>query len=182
MTAVVGLVHNGQVFMGADAAGVSGNSLTIRRDPKVFVSGQFVIGYTSSFRMGQILQYCFTPPTPIEGDAGIEYMVRRFVPAIMEAFKSGGFEQNSDGQRSGGKFLVGWRGELYCIESDYQVARLVIPFHACGCGASIALGAMAATKSLEPTARIEAALEACEAFSTGVRRPFTIVGGGCNEP
>jgi hypothetical protein len=36
MTAIVGLVQAGSVYIGGDSAGVSGMSLTVRADAKVF--------------------------------------------------------------------------------------------------------------------------------------------------
>lgn len=53
MTCIVGYVTPArEVVMGADSAGVAGYDLRIRRDVKVFHAGPFLIGYTSSFRMG----------------------------------------------------------------------------------------------------------------------------------
>ena len=53
MTAIAGLVHDGKVYIGGDSAGVAGMDLHLRSDPKVFTVGEFVIGYTTSFRMGR---------------------------------------------------------------------------------------------------------------------------------
>lgn len=52
MTCIVGIVDNGKVYMGADSLGVGGLSKRVRKDPKLFRVGEFVFGYTSSFRMG----------------------------------------------------------------------------------------------------------------------------------
>ena len=39
MTCIVGLLDaNGDIYMGGDSAGVGGLSLTIRKDPKVFIT------------------------------------------------------------------------------------------------------------------------------------------------
>lgn len=37
MTCIVGLKHENSVWIGGDSAGVAGLSVTIRKDPKVFV-------------------------------------------------------------------------------------------------------------------------------------------------
>ena len=39
MTCIVGLVHEGVVYIGGDSAGVGGMSLTVRADEKVFQNG-----------------------------------------------------------------------------------------------------------------------------------------------
>jgi ATP-dependent protease HslVU (ClpYQ) peptidase subunit len=176
MTAIAGVVHKGKVYLGGDSAGVAGYSMQTRSDPKVFVNNDFVIGFTSSFRMGQILQYNFTPPSPYEGEDGLEYMIRRFVPAVKQALKDGGWATTDDGRDLGGTFLVGWRGVLYYIDSDYQVARMVHDFAACGCGEDMALGSLYSTpKTMKPEDRLVLALSAAAEFSAGVRPPFAVV-------
>ena len=177
MTAIVGIVEDGTVWLGGDSAGVGGLSLSTRSDPKVFKNGEFVIGYTTSFRMGQIIEYHLTPPTPYEGENGMAYMVKRFIPSVKSSLKTHGFEYSDCGRDSGGTFLVGYRGELYEVESDYQVARVRQSYHACGCGQDLALGSLHATDSFElaPRERIHMALDAAMEFSAGVRGPFNVV-------
>lgn len=148
-----------------------------RSDPKVFVNGEFVFGYTSSFRMGQLLEYEFSPPTPTEGVSGMAYMVKQFIPGVKSTLKEGGFQTSENGEDSGGTFLVGWRGGLYEIEDDYQVARVRQSFHSCGCGRDMVLGSLHATNEFEigPEDRITMALNAAVEFSAGVRGPFTVL-------
>lgn len=178
MTAIAGILEGGTIWLGGDSAGVDGcYSMQVRSDPKVFKNGEFIFGYTSSFRMGQILQYDFTPPSPHEGDKGIAYMVKRFVPSLMKAFKGAGYQSEEKGEVSGGTFLCGYRSELYQIQCDYQVARVTQPYLACGCGQDIILGSLHATEQfdLDPKERITIALDAAESFSAGVRGPYTII-------
>lgn len=55
MTCVVGLVDKGTVYIGVDSAAVQGWTRRKSRVAKVFHRGPFLIGYTTSFRMGQLL-------------------------------------------------------------------------------------------------------------------------------
>lgn len=55
MTCIVGLVENNKVYIGGDSAGVAGLSLMKRADEKVFKKDEFIFGFTSSFRMGQLI-------------------------------------------------------------------------------------------------------------------------------
>lgn len=177
MTAIAGIVEDGTVWLGGDSAGVGGLSLQTRSDPKVFKTGDFVIGYTTSFRMGQILEHHFTAPIPFEGENGMGYMVKRFIPEVKTVLKTHGFQTTTDGQDSGGTFLVGYRGELYEVEADYQVGRVRQAYHACGCGQDLLLGSMFTTDEydLTPQERIKKALSAAAEFSAAVRGPFHIV-------
>ena len=75
MTCIVGLVHEGVVYIGGDSAGVAGLSLTVRADEKVFQNGEFLMGFTTSFRMGQLLRYSLKPPCSYPDDDINQYMV-----------------------------------------------------------------------------------------------------------
>lgn len=57
MTCIVGLVDGDRVILGGDSAGIAGWHLQLRADEKVFRNGPYAIGFTTSFRMGQILRY-----------------------------------------------------------------------------------------------------------------------------
>lgn len=163
------------VIIGGDSAGVGGWEVTIRRDPKVFVVGEYAIGFTSSFRMGQILQHEFAPPKPPAKQADLmRHMVVDFVGAVRGCLKSGGFATKEKEAESGGTFIVGVRGRLFEIASDYQVGEPVDPYASVGCGFAYALGAMAASSG-DPVARVRKALTIAARFSTGVRGPFRIV-------
>lgn len=177
MTAIAGIVEDGKVWIGGDSAGVGGLSMQVRTDPKVFLNGEFIFGYTSSFRMGQLLEHEFTPPVPHERESGMAYMVKRFVPAVKACLKSGGYQTNEDGQDYGGCFLVGYRGQLYQIRIDYQVGRVRQTYFALGCGEDLVLGSLHATNEfdLTPKDRITMALNAAAEFSAGVRGPFSIL-------
>lgn len=172
MTAVVGLAHDGRVHLGADSAGVSGWALTVRADEKVFTNGAYVLGFTTSFRMGQLLRYGFAPPQP-EGDL-YRFMVTAFIDAVRDCLKTGGYASKTSEQEFGGTFLVGVHGRLFEIDRDYQVGEPADGFAAVGCGFELALGAMHATRTtrMPVTRRLRTALEAAERFSAGVRGPF----------
>jgi ATP-dependent protease HslVU (ClpYQ) peptidase subunit len=174
MTCIVGLVHDGKVYMGGDSAGVCGYDLQVRADEKVFQNGEFIMGFCGSFRMGQLLRYKFKPPAHYPGVPDDEYMVTTFIDSVRECLKTGGYAWNENGRESGGRFLVGYRGHLFFIDNDYQVGRLADGFAAVGCGDQIAHGALYATIGKPPEERIKTALEAAERFSAGVRGPFVI--------
>ena len=57
MTCIIGLAENDRVYIGADSASAEGWTVRATGLSKVFRAGEFVIGYTDSFRMGQILEY-----------------------------------------------------------------------------------------------------------------------------
>ena len=173
MTCIVGIMHAGEVWIGGDSAGVGGYSLSHRADEKVFTNGEFVMGFTTSFRMGQILRYRFTPPPITTADLR-RYMATEFIDAARSAMKDGGYLKVSDGREDGGTFLVGVRGQLFAVEDDFQVGVSCDGYDAVGCGHDIAKGALFATQGMPPEQRINIALEAAARFSAGVRPPFVV--------
>jgi ATP-dependent protease HslVU (ClpYQ) peptidase subunit len=172
MTCIVGVAHEGRVYIGGDSAGVGGYSLTVRADRKVFRNGDFVMGFTSSFRMGQLLHHAFNPPKRHPDTDIDKFMVTDFINAVRDCLKSGGYAEKHNDAERGGVFLVGYKGRLFRIDNDYQVGEAADGFDAVGCGEEIAQGAMYANKAGKPEQRLRMALEAAERFSAGVRGPF----------
>jgi ATP-dependent protease HslVU (ClpYQ) peptidase subunit len=170
MTCIVGLVEKGTVYLAGDSAGVAGLSITIRADEKVFSNGPFIFGFTSSFRMGQLLRYKFSPPKQTVHQDDMTYMVTDFIDAVRSCFAHNGFGDKD--ATSGGTFLVGYNGKLYTIQSDYQVGLTTDTFDAVGCGADLALGSLHSTSTKKPEERLKMALEAASHFNAGVAAPF----------
>lgn len=184
MTCIVGIVNNdGSITMGGDSAGMGGLSITLRKDPKVFINGDYIIGFTSSFRMGQLLQVHPLPSCPAEGDV-YRFMIAGFVPAIREIFKEGGYISKTNEKESGGTFLVGCYGRLFSIQDDFQVCETLDGYDTVGSGCDVAIGALYASyQTQSPHARVWEALKAAERYNAGVHAPFTILtyGGTGND-
>ena len=181
MTCIVGLVHEGVTYIGADSLGSNGYSKTVRLDKKVFKlkdTSNAVLGYTSSYRMGQLLMYA-TGLIDKRDEPNIdhEYLVTKFIPNVISLFENGGYSRNNSGEKEGGTYLLAYKDHLYNVESDFQVGESIHKFDACGSGVYFALGSLHSTEgaNLTPQERITKALEAAETFNTGVQRPFYIM-------
>lgn len=172
MTCIAAVVHEGAVFMAADSAGVDGLQLHVRKDPKIYRVGEFLFGFTTSFRMGQVLGYGFVPPCHHKDVPMERYMADPFVAALRAAFKTAGYARVNEGVESGGRFLVGYSGRVFLVDYDFHVGESTFDFNAVGCGAELALGALHATRGRPPLDRLQAAMSAAEQFSAGVRGPF----------
>lgn len=174
MTCIVGLVADSKVYVGGDSAAIGGLEINLRSDEKVFYNGAYLIGFAGSFRMGQLLRYRFKPPVRRPDQGLYSFMVNDFVDAVRDCLKDGGYARRSNDAESGGFFLVAVEGRLFEIEADYQVAEPLERYYAIGCGAQVALGALAATEDKLPVQRVIAALEASAKHNAGVRGPFVI--------
>ena len=183
MTCIVGVEGDGVVVGGGDSAGVTDDDLlVVRADEKVFtlLGGDFVLGFTDSFRMGQLLRYSLRLPRRETREAAYasdpdRFMATTFVDAARACLKKGGFARREDDAETGGTFVVGWHGRLYEIDDDYQVGRSVSGYTAVGGGAEIAFGALHATADVDPAERVERALEAASAHSATVRPPYVVL-------
>ena len=178
MTCIVGFIdkENKKIYIGGDSAGSANYNIRTRKDPKVFIRDPFIIGFTSSFRMGQLLMSDerFSIRIQKQEESNYDYMVSAFIPAIQKLFKEGGFLESNKDVLSGGTFLIGYKGSLYEIEDDFQVAEYTEDYAACGCGEDYALGSLF-TSSGNILERIKKALECAEYYSSGVRGPFNII-------
>lgn len=178
MTCIVAVKGNGKVYMGGDSCGAAGGSwdkINVA-SPKVFVNRKIAIGYTCSFRMGQLLQYKFTPPDKGQTSL-IEYMVTDFVDELRRCFSANGFAKIDNGVEEGGTFLVGMFDSIFRISEDYQVTEVLEDFDSVGCGDMIAKGSLYTTAEFDisPEERIQLALKAAENFSAAVNKPFHTV-------
>lgn len=175
MTCIVGVIQKGKTYIGADSAGVGGLDVTIRKDPKVFKVGDFVIGCTSSFRMIQLLRFSLQLPKVYPDSDIYQYMCTEFINAVRTCFRNGGFLEIDKNVESGGFFLVGYKDRLFNVEADYQVGEGEKGYDALGCGERFALGALdAMSQEWDAEQKIKKALEIATYRSGGVRPPFII--------
>jgi hypothetical protein len=182
MTCIVAIAQNGVVYMAADHAASDEKSgwILSRKDPKVFKVAQYGIAFTDSFRMGQILQYSWTPPryTPTKTNVGLDkFMKTKFVDSVKEAFRGGGYGSQVSGQEDeGGIFIVGVCGRIFTIDEDFHVGENIVNYMAEGSGGMFALGSLHTTKHQKnPKIRLKLALEAAAEFSMSVAPPFTYI-------
>ena len=179
MTCIVGLVDGEKVYIGGDSVSVDGHRATIRDQEKVFHVGEFLIGAGGSARFGDLLRFAFNPPKRPDTGGIVKYLVNDFADAIRETVKQhGNGYSDKDREFTGGDFLVGYRGRLFAVYSDYQVARPVDRYIAVGSGGEVATGAMYATEHVgayDPESRIKLALKAAERHTAYVRSPFYVL-------
>jgi hypothetical protein len=177
VTCIVALRDGDTVYMGCDSAGVGDYSRQNRLDPKIYrVADEMLIGFTTSFRMGQLLGYSLSLPKH-HADVSIEtYMATCFINAVRDCLKAGGWAEKDKDQERGGTFLAAYRGRIFEVAGDYQVGERVEPYSAVGCGFDLALGSLYTSGRIGsptgPRERVLMALEAAAEFSAGVHGPF----------
>jgi len=181
MTCIVGLIDKttDTVWMGGDslASYEDDVSIEIRVEPKVFKSGNLLLGICGSSRMAQILRYLSPAPMPAIGQDIHEFMVTTFVEGVRIQQKEFGCAEVKDSvETMSGDILVGFHGRLFTVHSDYDVGHVAGDYAVVGCGRDLAMGSLFTTAKMKmaPKKRVLTALEAAEEWSAGVRRPFVI--------
>lgn len=173
MTCIVGIEHKDTVWIGADSAGTNGRmDQRIRADKKVFIKGEFIIGFCGSFRAGQLLTCNLDVPPQEEGTDDFTFLVNDFTAAVRKCLEP---LKNDDPESSHPNFLFGYRGRLYGVEGDYQISRGEEKFDSVGSGSDIAMGALHASKGQGVKKRILKALEASAKNNAAVRPPFHVM-------
>lgn len=177
MTCISAVVKNGHVYMAGDLMGSNGFTKKVYPDTKVFKNGDFLIGYTSSFRMGQILQYNWSQPPRLEGVTDREYLQIDVIESMRECFNNYGFGEFKDGEHQGGTFLIGYKGELYEMQSNFSILKNE-SFAAVGSGqyhAEAVLLLLTQDPDFDPQDVLTASIYAASYFTTSVSEDCTIV-------
>ena len=174
MTCIVGYVEQNVSWIVGDSAAcdATDNTMRVRQDPKVFRNGSMIIGYSGSFRVGQVMRYELKLPSRPNGMEPFEYMVTRFVSTLKKCVEKHGISKEMEETQA----LVGYAGQLFCIESDLQVAMNNNHFEAIGMGRLLAIGSMHTTSKLkiETQKRLLLAITSASEFSHTVSPPFLL--------
>lgn len=184
MTCIVGIEYKEKgtekVLFGCDSLGSDGQTQDDYDNKKIVVVGDFLLGFTGSYRLLQILEHCFAPVAKPEGMEDMEYLVTIIIPTIRSAFHDQGFvvvSEDKIGESSeafDGEFLLSYHGKIYLVQCDYSILRSKHGVAAVGSGETAAKGALFSVhdSNLKPKERALLALEAAERYCVGVRRPF----------
>ena len=179
MTCIIGLELGNGVLMGCDSGSSDGWSSRVSTINKIFYQEKqerFLIGFTTSWRMGQIAHHLtnYNFRKQESGETDQEYLVIFLVESLRKEFASRGYSKIENNEEECGQLLVGYRGKLYMIDSDYHINRFDDGFIAIGSGWQYATGAMSALDGLPPRSRVKRALYIASMFSNTVEAPFQI--------
>ena len=181
MTCIVAVKYKDQVYLGGDSLGSSGLDVMVRQDTKVFRKKDMMIGYTSSYRLGQLLRFKLEIPVHKSKISAYEYMCTDFIDAVRKCLKDNGYTTISNNNEAIGEFIVVYKSHIFHIYDDLQVGETRNDYDACGCGEKYALGSCFAyiesnaILTKKPKYIVLAALKAAQEHSGGVRKPFTIL-------
>ena len=181
MTIIIGIENDKGVVIGADTA-ISAWLITESALPKVFmIDDRFLFGGAGTPRANQLLRFGLEPKQQRDDEDDLAYLVTTVIPDIRQTLARGGALQDNDGMNATtNAFLMGYRGKLYNIDSDFQISRNSCGYSAVGSGSMVAMGAMSALTrtKLSPSNRVQAALEITAQLDIYCAAPFTILSIG----
>jgi len=181
MSCIVAISQSGRIYMGADSCGSWCDEQRNRKDSKIFIKGDFLIGYVGSPRPGQVLQNYWKPPeeTRFFGDSIRSVLSEHGCISMTE-------EQTEIMQMT---TIIGYKGEFFEVMSDFQTCSYSDNYSAIGAGRPYALGSLFETNIMreriltfdkhyeERMGNIERvcnALKCSEYLCIGVRQPFHV--------
>lgn len=180
MTLIIGIVDpkTKDVYMGADSAGVNGwFQIQSRADRKLFQKGGMIFGGAGSFRAIQAVRSNLSIQKPREGVDIYEYIMSDVLEPLRTTLRTAGcLKREHDVETTEGVFMIGYRGHLYTIHSDLQVAETERSYATLGCADDLARGFLFACETFDWGTTTKSMMRACfdagAAFSAGVRGPF----------
>lgn len=171
-TCIVGIAHKGVVWMGCDSMASGEYVKAAIREPKVFRTGEMLIGVCGTVRVRDVVEFTAPPERTESITNDREYLVRSYIPALRAAFRDAGTLSTDDGvEEFGGAMLLAYRGALY--EMCYEFSLMERAEWAVGSGSEYALGSLFSTSG-DPQKRIRTALQAACEFSPSCGPPLVI--------
>lgn len=173
MTCVVGISDPGRgALLAFDSCGGAGGRATPRLDTKgSLIRPWLAVGYTTSYRFGQILTHHLDIQEEPPGDP-YEWAVRTLVPEIQAKLSEHQWLKKDGERAEAGDAIFAVRDRILCVQSDLQVSESARGYDACGSGQDEALGALFARRFGRAEERARVALEAAAEMTVYVRPPW----------
>jgi len=173
MTCVVGVEKEGVVWLAGDSACLDdeGDAVVTQRQSKVFRRGDYCIGFSGSFRIGNLLKYDIKlPENPSKNHP------RQISEIISKAIEEYGLKEED------WSALIGFKDKLYIVQADCYCYRHTKTYAAIGAESAVAvalgtfctLDAMSSSlkEPMSGKAMVKLALENAMTFSSNVRPPW----------
>lgn len=158
MTCIIAHTNGTSSFIAGDKLGSNGFTKAVQTEPKVFEK-EFIklnedgltrtkevmaLGYTTSFRMGQLLNYNLTLPEHVAGETFSQYLVLKVIPIIRQMFKDEWGARDASQDVGGGQFIILHNHTIYEVQEDFSVLQPKTQITAVGSGTYHAIASMSA--------------------------------------
>ena len=177
LTCIVGIIEDNKIYIGGDSAFDTTVGIVKSKNPKVYKKGEFIFGVAGYLSVMHALTHVMVFPPCYEHQDPLEYIINSFIPSYRSALHQMGLIEMENGiERNRSEILVGFRGRLFNIGTDFSVFENDDDYFAIGSGSLYAMGAFHATKNLrlEPEYCLRRALEAAAEYDEVVLPPFEV--------
>lgn len=149
MTCIVGITDGNNIWMGCDGLISGDNDKFNLEQPKIIKKEEMLIGVAGTLRGLQLLKYHLDidglkeelEKLKIVSDE--EFICNYLVTCIKNMFFEHQYCVQIDSQENqNDKFLIGYRGRLYYLDSNYQIFNTTDSYMAIGSGSEYAYGAL----------------------------------------
>lgn len=167
MTCIVGLTHEGYVYMGGDRGASDGDSIISMKNPKVESKGNWVYGYAGTIGIGQLLSFIDLPAEVENPFAYIRLELVELLKDSIETFTNPTTEHDTS-------WLIGYKDRLFELSAaDWGVLEL--DYTSIGSGSQYALGSLYTSIDEDPIYRIGLSLGAAIQYSPTCQAPIDVV-------
>lgn len=168
MTCIAGLIdEKGLGHIASDSLGSNGYNKDIYKNRKIFRKGDLLIGYTSSFRMGQLLEHTLKLPARKVDQSTENYMYVDFINSIRDLMKGNGYMRIDNNTEKIGVFLIVVDGSIFKMQDDLSLLESEDGFDACGSGEDYATAVLHLLKkqgNLDPKAMLTEAINTASKY------------------
>lgn len=193
MTAIAAYVDDDHaVWMVGDSACVDPNSHGIftMSSPKIFLEGSYAVGTSGNARLSDILRYSdVLPELPAQNwwdaESLRKFLVQEFIPELIDEVAASKMEPEDEDPLPG-NILLGVRGYIFMVMSNYYVMHIPETFKAIGSASEVLTGAIAAQLmvneqcglTLPPNVILGNAMSTAVKYNFTVRDPMTLIRAG----
>lgn len=158
MSVAVAVIDGSTLVMAADSQWSTSYVKATSANAKLMTFGHALSGVVGNPRVLNVLS-TMVPPDEFRLD--YSWLVREYVPLLMNTLKDAKALQESDGIASmpDTALLIGGDGSLFTVHSDFSVMEHCQSYAAIGSGQEVAIGALAALSTIPPADRARRAIE-----------------------
>ena len=167
MTLILGAKdRKGRVFIGADKRGSDGHSY-IDGQNKLIPQHNYVVGYSGSFRVGQLIRYNEDKFQPVASDADMFAWVNALRDLLMNHGYSKESGDEDEPMHNSVLLILATPQDVYTVDQTYQFYSMTR--YAVGCGWQYGLGHFDAQSASVPMShRIQLAIKGAATIIQGV--------------
>ena len=182
MSILVGLIRDKKCYIGADSIAVLGDSKRTNKDGKLFKLGnRMLVGFSGSYRAAQVVKHSIKLPSDrkINSDP-FQFIMHDFIPTVRNVLSENEciYMGTEETERFAVSFIIGYKGRLFTVLSDFGVTEVDDSFTAIGCNHEYAIGAMKAyekaglLKKNKPFDILRDVLDIVNDYSVYVKGPY----------